>query len=103
LIIKLTLGAVWLILMARAVIAEFRYYRSVRLREPGVWAQLGKPVFPRTGMVFVSKRGREALSGISDETVKELAAYHRQSNLQFIGYVVVVLVASITYFKFAEI
>lgn len=54
-------------------------------------------------MVFVSKRGREALSGISDETVKELAAYHRQSNLQFIGYVVVVLVASITYFKFAEI
>lgn len=102
-IIKLTLGAVWLILMVRAAVAEFRYYRSVRLLEPTVWAQLGEPVFPRTGMVFVSKRGREALSGITDDRVEELAALHRQSNLQFIAYVVVVLVASITYFKLADV
>ena len=102
-IIKLTLGALWVILMARAAVAEFRYYRSVRQLEPAVWAQLGEPVFPRTGMVFVSKRGREALSGITDERVKALAAFHRQSNLQFIAYVVVVLIASITYFKLADV
>lgn len=102
-IIKLTVGAVWVILMVRAAVAEFRYYRSVRLLEPTVWAQLGEPVFPRTGMVFVSKRGREALSGITDEKVKALAAFHRQSNLQLIAYVAVVLVASIAYFKFADV
>ncbi|MEY3006645.1 MAG: hypothetical protein RI942_987 [Pseudomonadota bacterium] len=102
-IIKVFVGAVWAILMVRAGVAEFRYYRSVRLFEPSVWAQLGKPVFPRTGMVFVSKRGREALSGIADERVKELAASHRQASLQFIAYVVLVLVASIAYFKFANI
>jgi hypothetical protein len=43
------------------------------------------------------------LSGIADERVKELAASHRQASLQFIAYVVLVLVASIAYFKFANV
>ena len=52
-------------------------------------------------MVFVSPKGAKLLQSISNETVRRLALQHRKAGVQFLTYVVLVLLLAIVYFKTA--
>jgi hypothetical protein len=87
--------------MFRTGVAEYNYYQSVKKLEPKIWEQLGSPKYFKIPIVFVSAKGSKLLRGICNETVCEFANKHRQAGIQFLAYVVLVLVASIVYFKIA--
>ncbi|NMP31999.1 hypothetical protein HII17_10510 [Thalassotalea sp. M1531] len=97
----ITLGAIWALLMCRSCIAEYNYYQSVKTLEPDIWQQLGSPKFLKVPMVFVSPKGAKLLKNASNEQVLKLAATYRQAGLQFLSFVVLALVVSIIYFKMA--
>ena len=100
-IIAIILGVIWLILMLRSGIVEFKYYQSVKTLEPDIWSQLGSPAFLKVPVVFVSPHGAALLKRATNETVRNLAIKHRQAGLLFIAYVSLVLVGLIVYFKYA--
>ncbi len=100
-LIELLLGAVWLVLMLRAAMAEYQYYQSVKQFEPVIWQQLGAPAWFKIPMVFVSGEGNRLLKQVTHDKVRSLAVKHRQTGLQFITYVVIVLVSATVFFKFA--
>ena len=97
----IALVSIWCLLMLRSGIAEYRYYQSVKTLEPAVWAQLGSPRYLKIPMVFVSPKGTTLLRGITNRTVRDYARKHRQAGIQFLSYVVLLLIASIVYFKVA--
>ena len=99
--IKFILGAVWLVLLIRSVMSEYKYYRAVKTLEPGIWNQLGSPVFLRAPMLFVSPRGVGLLKTVTNPAVLELASNHRRDGILFIAYIAVVLVGSIVFFNLA--
>ena len=85
--------------MVRSAMAEYQYYQSVRTLEPSIWQQLGSPRFLKVPFVFVSSKGAALLKDISNESVKEYARKHRLAGIQFLSYVVIVIVSSTIYFK----
>jgi hypothetical protein len=93
--------AVWAFLALRSVRADYRYYKAVQTLEPAIWAQLGSPRFLRIPVAFVSSKGVVLLKSITNEHVSALARKHRQAGIQFIAYLVIVLVGSTVYFSFA--
>ena len=95
------LVSIWALLMFRSGLAEYKYYQSVKTEEPEVWKQLGSPKYLQIPLVFVSPQGSKLLRSISNKTVEACARKHRQAGLQFLSYVVLVLFASIVYFKIA--
>ena len=97
--ITIILLSIWLVLMLRSGIVEYHYYQSVKTLEPGMWNQLGAPRYLKVPMVSVSAKGSALLKNAQNDTVRELAARHRQAGLQFISYVALVLLGSIVYFK----
>jgi hypothetical protein len=100
-LISIVLVSIWALLMFRTGVAEYKYYQSVKKLEPKIWEQLGSPKYFKIPIVFVSAKGSKLLRGICNETVCEFANKHRQAGIQFLAYVVLVLVASIVYFKIA--
>lgn len=99
-IVFLILCSLWLLLMQRSIVAEYRYYHSVRTLEPQVWQQLGNPKFLKIPMVFISPKGQALLKAITNEHINKLAKAHRQSGILFISYLALTLTAAIIYFKF---
>lgn len=93
--------AIWGLLMLSSCLVEYKYYQSVKLYEPEVWAKLGSPKFLMAPFVFISPKGAEILRGASNTTVCELAKKHRKFGILFLSYVVAVLIVSIIYFKTA--
>ena len=91
----------WVLFMARAVIAEYKYYQVVKMFEPEIWQALGQPKFLMIPIMFVSGDGLNHLKGATDKRVCRLAIKHRQAGKLFIFYVVFVLLASVVFFKFA--
>jgi hypothetical protein len=85
--------------MLRSGIVEYQYYQSVKTLEPDIWQKLGSPKFINIPFVFVSPKGSKLLRQVSNETVCELAIKHRQAGIQFLVFVVLVLIGSIVYFK----
>lgn len=100
-LILIILMSIWGLLMFRSGVAEYKYYQSVKALEPEVWEQLGSPKYLKIPIVFVSPNGSKLLSGISNKAVCELANRHRQAGIQFLSYVVLVLVIGIVYLKTA--
>jgi hypothetical protein len=99
--IFIVLVSIWALLMLRSGIVEYKYYQSVKTFEPDIWLKLGSPRFIKIPFVFVSPKGAKLLQEVSNKTVCELAIKHRQVGIQFLAYVVLVLVVSIVYFKIA--
>lgn len=93
--------AVWAFLALRSVRADYRYYKAVQTLEPAIWAQLGSPRFLRIPVAFVSSKGVILLKSITNEHVLALARKHRQAGIQFIAYLVIVLVGATAYFTLA--
>ena len=100
-IIGASILAVWAFLALRSVRADYRYYKAVQTLEPAIWAQLGSPRFLRIPVAFVSSKGVVLLKSITNEHIAALARKHRQACIQFIAYLVIVLVGSTVYFSFA--
>lgn len=100
-LITVILISIWALLMLRSGVAEYKYYKSVKILEPEIWEKLGAPKFLKVPLVFVSTKGSKILKGTSNETVRALAVNHRQAGIQFLSFVVLVLVFSIVYFKIA--
>ncbi|MGB2739555.1 MAG: hypothetical protein WBC60_03245 [Cognaticolwellia sp.] len=94
-----TLIIVWLLLMLRTIVIEYKYYQSVMTLEPEIWRKLGSPKFLNIPVIFISAKGKNLLKTISNETVCELAKKHHQAGMQFLLYVILVLMMSIIYFK----
>lgn len=97
--IKIVIISIWGLLMFRSVIAEYKYYQSVKTLEPEIWKQLGSPKYLKIPIVFVSSKASKLLSGISNKTVCELGNKHRQARNVFLSYVVLVLATAVVYFK----
>lgn len=95
------LVTLWALLMLRSGIAEYRYYQAVKTFEPEVWEKLGSPERLKIPFVFISAKGSKILRGISNQAVCEFSTKHRQAGIQFLSYVILVLVGSIVYFKIA--
>ena len=93
--------AVWAFLALRSVRADYRYYKAVQTLEPAIWAQLGSPRFLRIPVAFVSSKGVILLKSITNEHILALARKHRQAGIQFVAYLVIVLVGATAYFRFA--
>jgi hypothetical protein len=100
-VLSIILLLIWLALGLRSGLAEYRYYQSVRTLEPQIWEKLGSPKYLKIPMVFVSPKGAKLLQSISNETVRRLALQHRKAGVQFLTYVVLVLLLAIVYFKTA--
>jgi hypothetical protein len=100
-LIPIILVSIWLLLMLQSGLAEYRYYQSVKTLEPELWGKLGSPKFLKIPVVFISPKGAKLLKGATDKTVCVLASRHRQAGIQFLTYVVLVLVGCIVYFKTA--
>ncbi|WMN61764.1 hypothetical protein NI389_18310 (plasmid) [Pseudoalteromonas xiamenensis] len=100
-LVSIVLVSIWVLLMFRSGVAEYKYYQAVKTLEPKVWEQLGSPKYFKIPIVFVSPKGSKLLRGISNEIVCEFANKHRQAGILFLAYVAFVLVASIVYFKIA--
>jgi hypothetical protein len=100
-IIGASILAVWAFLALRSVRSDYRYYKAVQTLEPGIWAQLGSPRFLRIPVAFVSSKGVILLKSITNEHILALARKHRQAGIQFIAYLVIVLVGATAYFRFA--
>ena len=92
---------IWALLMMRSGVAEYRYYQAVKTLEPDVWLALGAPKFLKIPWVFVSPRGSKLLQSITNEAVGKLARHHRQAGIQFLAYVIFVLMTAVLYFKIA--
>jgi len=97
----IVLVSIWALLMLRSGLAEYKYYQSVKTLEPEVWQKLGSPKYLKIPMVFVSSKGLKLLQSISNKIVCEHAIKHRQAGIQFLIYVVLVLIGSIVFFKMA--
>ncbi|MFT7259408.1 MAG: hypothetical protein ACI9MS_001266 [Glaciecola sp.] len=95
----LVLAAIWLFLMLRSSIAEYKYYQAVKTLQPDVWEQLGSPRFLKIPLVFLSSEGLRLLQGISNEKICLLAKKNKQVRFQFLSYVILVIGFSIVYFK----
>ena len=100
-LIMIVLVAIWAFLMLRSVIAEYKYYQSIKFLEPEIWAKLGSPKFFNIPIFWVSSKGSKLLEAVSNETVRELAIKHRQAGFHFVSYIAIVLVVSTVYFKTA--
>lgn len=100
-LIFIVVVSIWALLMLRSAIVEYKYYQSVRIFEPALWQKLGSPTFIKIPFVFISSKGSKLLKQASNKTVCKLALKHRQAGVQFLTYVVLVLVVSIVYFKTA--
>lgn len=100
-LIAAVIVGVWAFLALRSVMAEYNYYKAVQTQEPAMWAQLGSPKFLRIPMAFVSSKGVILLKSITNEHILELAREHRQAGIQFVSYLVIVLVGATAYFSFA--
>jgi len=100
-LILIFIASILALLMFRSGIAEYKYYQAVKTLEPEIWGKLGSPKNLMVPLVFVSAKGLKLLNTISNNRVSELARKHRQAGIQFLVYVITVLVASIVYFKIA--
>ena len=92
---------IWALLMVRSAMAEYKYYQSVKSFEPEIWESLGSPTFFKMPFVFVSSNGAKQLRKVQSPAVVKLAKSHRAAGIQFLAYVVLVLVVGIAYFKMA--
>lgn len=99
--LSIILLLIWLALGLRSGFAEYRYYLSVRTLEPQIWEKLGSPKYLNIPIVFVSPKGAKLLQSITNETILRHALQHRQAGVQFLSYVVLVLLLAIVYFKTA--
>jgi|TARA_B110000438_G_scaffold266660_1_gene280908 hypothetical protein len=100
-VLSIIVVLIWLALGLRSGLAEYRYYQSVRTLEPQIWEELASPKFLKIPMVFVSPKGAKLLQSIPNETVRRLGLQHRKAGVQFLTYVVLVLLLAIVYFKTA--
>ena len=100
-VLSIILLLIWLALGLCSGLAEYRYYQSVRTLETQIWEELGSPKYLKIPVVFVSPKGAKLLQSISNETVRCLALQHRKAGIQFLTYVVLVLLLAIVYFKTA--
>jgi hypothetical protein len=100
-LIIIIMTLIWAFLMFRAGVAEYKYYQAVKNLEPEIWRKLGSPKNLKVPVVFVSSKGVKLLNSISNNRVCDLARKHRQAGIHFLMYVIMVLVASIMYFKIA--
>jgi hypothetical protein len=98
-LILIVLVSIWALLMLRSGIIEYKYYQSIKTLEPDIWEQLGTPRFIKIPFVFVSPKNSKLLQQVSNKTVCDLAIKHRQAGIQFLVYIVLVLVIGIVYFK----
>lgn len=94
-------GVIWLVLMLRASVTEYRYWQVVRHYEPGIWKQLGSPRLYQMPLVFLSSRNAELLRSSTHEQVLRMAARHKLTGIQFLSYVVLLIACSTAYFKLA--
>jgi hypothetical protein len=100
-LLLIVIVAMLVFLMFRSGVAEYKYYQSVKNLEPEVWEKLSSPKYFKIPLIFVSAKGSTLLGGISNTIVCELASRHRQTGIQFLSYVVFILVLSIVYFNVA--
>ncbi len=96
------LGVIWLILMLRASITEYRYWQVVRHYEPDIWKQLGSPRLFQMPFAFLSPKNARILKSSRHEQVIRMAARHRLTGIQFLSYVILVIVCMTSYFKLAH-
>ncbi|MCL2913516.1 hypothetical protein L2725_06900 [Shewanella corallii] len=94
-------GLIWLVLMVRASLTEYRYWQVVRHYEPEIWEKLGRPRMYQMPLVFLSSKNAKLLQSSRHEQVQRMSARHRLTGIQFLSYVVLMLVCSISYFKLA--
>lgn len=90
-----------LILMLRSAMAEFKFYRSVKLYEPKVWQALGAPRALRVTWTFIGFEKSALFNQISNPIVLNLSQKNRQAGIQFVAALVFILSASIIFFKMA--
>lgn len=100
-LISIVIVSVWALLLLRSGFAEYKYYQAVKTLEPEIWQQLGAPKHFKIPMVFVSAKGSKLLKNITNTSVQKYANLHRQAGIQFLSYVVLVLIIAIVYFKTA--
>lgn len=100
-VIFIVLFSIWALLLIRTIFVEYKYYQLVKTLEPEVWQQLGAPKFIKIPIVFVSPKGVKILKTVTHPKACHYAIKHRQAGVQFLFYVVLVLVVSTLYFKLA--
>lgn len=99
-IIFCMLVAVWLWLMVRASVAEYRYYRAVSYHEPEVWAKLGAPRYWLAPfLLWVTPSRKRLLNAIENPQVLACERRFKVWGRLFLAYVVTVLLLSIAFFK----
>lgn len=100
-LLPMGLVTLWALLMFRSALAEYKYYQSVKTLEPEIWQRLGSPKCLKVPFVFVSASGSAHLKTVENPSVRELARKHRVAGIQFLSYIVVVLLVGTVYFKVA--
>ncbi|MBE0368500.1 hypothetical protein [Pseudoalteromonas aurantia] len=89
----------WVFLMFRSCIAEYKYYQSVKLLEPDIWRALGSPKHVNIPFAFLRPKSMNVLGEISNETVAQCAHKYRKRGFQLLFFTIMVLLFSIIYFK----
>ncbi len=88
-----------LVMMLRSAFIEYQYYQSVKACEPSIWQDMGSPSLLTSMWVFIGFERSALFSKVTSEIVRALAVENRRAGIQFIKVLVVVLVASIVFFK----
>ena len=92
----------WMTLMLRSCVAEYRYYRAVAIHEPEVWVKLGAPNHWLAPFLFLVTPGRKRLlDSVDNSLVLALKRRYTLAGRIFLAYVVVLLLSSIAFFKWA--
>ncbi|WP_435215660.1 hypothetical protein ACMAY6_07025 [Luminiphilus sp. nBUS_16] len=90
----------WLLLMLRASIAEYRYYRAVAIHEPETWAKLDVSNHSLAPFLFwVSPSRKRLLATVDNPRVLACERHAKATGRWFLGYVVAVLLSAIAFFK----
>ncbi|MBQ4832283.1 hypothetical protein J8L70_03425 [Pseudoalteromonas sp. MMG010] len=85
--------------MFKCVVAEYKYYQSIKVYEPEIWMAIAKPTVFMIPFLFISNKKQKLLRTATNEKVHQCAKRFRKSAIIFICYLVVVLVGAIIYFK----
>jgi hypothetical protein len=95
----IVLVIIWAILMGIMLVAEYKYYKSVKVFEPRIWQQLGSPSRYKVPFVFISRMGNEHLSNATHPKVCLRKKQYMFCSYLFLGYLITILIVSTLYFK----
>ena len=92
----------WLFLMVRAGVAEYSYYSAIAEYEPEIWAKLGAPNYWIAPFLFlVTPHRQRILDTIDNPQVRVYQQRFKATGRLFLGYVMVLLISAIAFFKWA--